>query len=427
MNRILLCLLAVFSSTILLAQKDCRQPEYQQALLRQFPQLQVQFGKVELFSKKPRYPFVIGGSIDTVNYPPAPAPVPVPEKIIIPVAVHIVWNNVAQNISDAQVLSQIDVLNKDFNGQNADRSKVPAYFSSLAADCGILFVLTKKDPQGRPSNGIVRKQTSLAVFNFDDKVKSAATGGDDAWDADHYLNIWVCNLVGGISGYASAPGCPAEKDGVVIGTGVFGTLNMNGPFNRGRTAVHEIGHWLNLRHIWGDASCGDDKVDDTPPQKAANRGCTTGEKFSCGETAHGDMYMNFMDFSDDACMYMFTKGQRQRMRVLFETGGPRNSLLYSNALMGEGLPVQDSLPADGEAGLEILLYPNPASNSITLQFQNNNSLSHQIYICNHLGQVIQSTRAVSKQQQLDISTLPPGLYFIRIAGTRAAKKFVKQY
>lgn len=426
MNRILLCLLAVLFSTILFAQKECRQAEYQDALLRQFPKLQAQFGKVELFSKKPRYPFVIGGTIDTVNYPPAPAPVPVPEKIIIPVVVHIVWNSNAQNISDAQVLSQIDVLNKDFNGLNADRSKLPAYFSSLAADCGISFVLAKKDPQGRPSNGIVRKQTSLGIFGFDDKVKSAAAGGDDAWNADNYLNIWVCNLVGGISGYASTPGGPAEKDGVVISTGFWGTLNMNGPFNGGRTAVHEIGHWMNLRHIWGDANCGDDKVDDTPPQQAANRGCPTGEKFSCGETAHGDMYMNFMDFSDDACMYMFTKGQRQRMRVLFEAGGPRNSLLYSNALTGEGLPVQGRLGADEEAAMEILLYPNPAVNSITLQFQNNSNLSNQIYICNHLGQVIQAARVVSKLQQLDISKLQPGLYFIRLAGSAATRKFVKQ-
>ncbi len=426
MNRSLLFLLAILYSIVLPAQKDCRQQDYQQTLLRRFPQLQAQYGKVELFSKKPRFTFVTGGSIDTANYSPAATPVTVPEKIIIPVVVHIVWNSTAQNISDAQVLSQIDVLNKDFNGQNADRSKVPAYFSALAADCGISFVLAKRDPQGKPCNGIVRKQSSLAVFGFDDKVKSTATGGDDAWNAGNYLNIWVCNLADGISGYASAPGGPADKDGVVISSAVFGTLNMNGPFNRGRTAVHEIGHWMNLRHIWGDASCGDDKVDDTPPQKTANRGCNTGEKFSCGETAHGDMYMNFMDFSDDACMYMFTRGQRQRMRVLFETGGPRNSLLNSNGLTGEGLSVQEKLPEDETAAVEILLYPNPANNNITLQFQNNNNLAGQIYLCNHLGQIVQSTRVVAKQQQLDISSLQPGLYFIRLAGTSAVKKFVKQ-
>ena len=426
MKRNLLCFFIIFYSIVAVAQKDCRQPEYQQALLRQFPHLQAAFGKIEQFSKTPRFPFVTGGSIDSTVFPPAPSPLPVPEKIIIPVVVHIVWNSSAQNISDAQVLSQLDVLNNDFNGLNADRSRVPAYFSALAADCGISFVLARKDPQGRPSTGIVRKQTSLLSFGFDDKVKHAVTGGDDAWDAAAYLNIWVCNLVGGISGYASAPGSLAETDGVVISTGVFGTLNRNGPFNRGRTAVHEIGHWLNLRHIWGDASCGDDKVDDTPPQAAANRGCITGEKFSCGETAHGDMYMNFMDFSDDACMYMFTKGQRQRMRVLFEAGGPRNSLLYSDALSGEGLPVESRLPGTGTDGITLLLYPNPASNSITLQFQNSNSLSSQLYICNQLGQVVQTTRIISKQQQLDIGALQPGLYFIRLAGSAATKKFVKQ-
>jgi hypothetical protein len=383
---------------------------------------------VETFTRKHRYPFVIGGSIDTLNYPPAPAPIPVPEKIIIPVVVHIVWNSAVQNITDAQVLSQIDVLNKDFNGLNADRSKVPGYFSALAADCGISFVLAKTDPQGKPSSGIVRKQSSQGVFGFDDKVKSNATGGDDAWNAANYLNIWVCNLVGGISGYASVPGGPVAIDGVVISTGVFGTLNLAGPFNRGRTAVHEIGHWLNLRHIWGDASCGDDKVDDTPQQQAANRGCNSGEKFSCAESAHGDMYMNFMDFSDDACMYMFTKGQRERMRVLFETGGPRNSLLYSIALAGEGLPQQGRTVENGQTGMEVLLYPNPATNTITIQLQNNSSLSRHIYVCNHLGQVLVTVIAASKQQQLDISKLAPGIYFIRLEGTAGSsmRKFIKQ-
>ena len=133
--------------------------------------------------------------------------------------------------------------------------------------------------------------------------------------------------------------------------------------------MHEIGHWLNLRHIWGDANCGDDKVDDTPTQQGPNRGCTSGEKLTCGSTAHGDMYMNYMDFSDDACMYMFTKGQRQRMRVLFEAGGPRNSLLFSNGLAGEGLQT-DPGTSTGQQVMNLSLYPNPAVNMITVQLLN---------------------------------------------------------
>jgi len=404
----------------MLAQNDCRQDDYQQQLLRKFPQLHAQYDKIEFFQRKRRYPFVVGGAIDTTTAMALP---PVPDKIIIPVVVHIVFGTAEQNISDARVLSQLDVLNKDFNGLNADRNKIPAYFSMLSADCSILFVLAKTDPQGRPATGIVRKQTSTGIFSFDDKVKSSASGGDDAWDARSYLNIWICNLSAGISGYASAPGCPAANDGIVISTGAFGITGAGGPFNGGRTAVHETGHWLNLRHIWGDAGCGDDKVDDTPPQQGANRGCNTGEKFSCGTSAHGDMYMNFMDFSDDACMYMFTKGQRQRMRTLFEAGGPRNSLLYSPALSGEGLKLP--LPPEEQTGFEIQLYPNPASSSIMVQLDGNNSLGKKMYICNHLGQIIKMLVVTAKLQQIDISALHAGLYFIQLEGV-GSKKFVKQ-
>ncbi len=425
MKRNLLCLLLAFSCTCLFAQRDCRQEDYQQRLVTLHPLLKGQYEKIEAFLSKrsPTHPVISNGTvIDTVA-----ASHPVPDKIVIPVVVHILWNNAGQNISDAQVLSQLAVLNNDFNLANADRNKIPSYFSSLAANCGISFALAKMDPAGRPTTGIVRKQSGVAVFNFDDKAKSSTTGGDDAWSADNYLNIWVCNLVSGISGYASAPGGPKENDGVVISTGVFGTLNISGPFNKGRTAVHEIGHWLNLRHIWGDASCGDDKVDDTPTQQGANRGCNSGEKFTCGSTAHGDMYMNYMDFSDDACMYMFTNGQRSRMRALFETGGPRNSILFSTALNSTGLPLQDTLPV--AAGFDLLLYPNPATNNLRVQVNGTiNAGSSKIYLLNATGQLLKTVNCTTKLQQLDISSLPAGLYFIKMDGMQAGgmKKFVKE-
>ncbi|MEO5683058.1 MAG: T9SS type A sorting domain-containing protein [Chitinophagaceae bacterium] len=425
MIRCLLCLLFAFSYTMVLAQKDCRQQDYQEELLRQYPQLHIQYDKIEAFHRKRGFPFTGGGIIDTAA---SPAALPVPERIIIPVVVHVLWNTNVLQVSDAQVLSQIDVLNQDFSGLNADRNKIPAYFSELAADCGISFVLAKTDPQGHATNGIVRKQTSMTVFSFDDKVKSNLSGGDDAWNADNYLNIWVCNLVSGISGYSSAPGGPAAKDGVVISTAVFGTVNVSGPFNKGRTAVHETGHWLNLRHIWGDASCGDDNVDDTPTQQGPNRGCSTGEKFTCGSSAHGDMYMNYLDFSDDACMLMFSKGQRQRMRQLFEPGGPRNSLLASNGLAGNGLRAMDPVAAN-VVEVELLLYPNPATSVITVQLPNSSILARKINVYNHLGQAVKTMAGMSKlRETVDISALQPGLYFIKVEGGSAGgmKKFVKQ-
>ena len=427
MKKFLPCLFLLLCCTGLLAQKDCRQDDYQHAIIKLHPLLQHQYQQIESFSSL-RSSWLSGLRSDTISVPAAPPPAVVPEQITIPVVVHILWNSSAQNISNTQVLSQITVLNQDFNALNADRSKIPFYFSSLSADCGIHFVLARMDPQGHATSGIVRKQTSRSVFGFDDKAKDAAMGGDDAWDAENYLNIWVCNLETGISGYASAPGGPKEKDGIVISTGVFGTININGAFNKGRTAVHEIGHWLNLRHIWGDASCGDDKVDDTPTQLGANRGCISGEKFSCGTTAHGDMYMNYMDFSDDACMYMFTKGQRQRMRVLFEAGGPRNSLLFSKGLEGNGLRL-DSFPGIEKANASLLVYPIPASTLITLQLDENcNSIGKKIFIYNQVGQIIKTVSCMKKLQQLDISSFYPGLYYIKIEGAEvnSAKKFIKQ-
>ncbi len=421
MKRSLLCLLFAFFYTCLLAQKDCRQEEYQRHILKLYPQVQVQYDKLEQFSKAHSFNR-INGTADTLG-----GHLPPPGKIIIPVVVHILWNNSAQNISDVQVLSQIDVLNKDYSGLNTDRNKIPSYFSEYAADCGISFVLAKTDPSGNATNGIVRKQTSVTVFQIDDRAKSSASNGDDPWNSSSYLNIWVCNLESGICGYSSIPGGPSNKDGVVISSNVFGALNMNGPFNKGRTAVHEVGHWLNLRHLWGDANCGDDLVDDTPAQQAANRGCNSGEKFTCGSTAHGDMYMDYMDFSDDACMYMFTNGQRARMRALFDAGGARSSILSSNALKGDGIAI--GTEGNGQAGFDVLLYPNPASNTVTVQFANNMSFAgRKIMICNRLGQAVKVVFCSAKLQQLDVSALPAGLYFIKVDGpnSNGMKKFVKQ-
>lgn len=188
----------------------------------------------------------------------------------IPVVVHVVWNKEDENISDAQIHSQIDVLNEDFRKLNPDVSQVPPIWKDITADLEIEFFLATKDPDGNPTTGITRTQTSVTSFDTDDKVKSGATGGKDAWPADRYLNMWVCKLGGGLLGYAQFPGGPAETDGVVITYTGFGTIETaRPPFDEGRTATHEIGHWLNLYHIWGDEfsfedPCSrSDEVDDT--------------------------------------------------------------------------------------------------------------------------------------------------------------------
>jgi hypothetical protein len=259
----------------------------------------------------------------------------------IPVVVHVLYNTASQNISDAQIMSQIAVLNQDFAASNADVSLVPSVFSGLVSNTQIQFCLAQQTPSGVSTTGIVRKSTTTTSFSSNDNVKRNANGGDDAWDATKYLNIWVCNLGGGLLGYAQFPGGAASTDGVVINYTAFGNMGTaSAPYGLGRTTTHEVGHWLNLRHIWGDASCGNDQVGDTPTQQTSNFGCPTFPHVTCSNGANGDMFMNYMDYTDDACMYMFTAGQSTRMNALFASGGARVGLLSSmGCLPGGSTPV----------------------------------------------------------------------------------------
>ena len=240
--------------------------------------------------------------------------------ITIPVVVHIVWNTNQQNISDAQISSQIDVLNDDYRRTNIDAINTPNVWNSIAADCEIEFCLASTDPNGAFTTGITRTQTSQSSFSIqNDGVKSSATGGIDPWPQDDYLNIWVCNLTGGILGYATPPSnFNNPDDGEVIGYRYFGTIGtVQSPYNKGRTCTHEVGHWLNLDHVWGyGGNCGTDNVNDTPTQEEENYGCPSfpHNPNSCNTAnGNGDMFMNYMDYTNDACMNMFTNGQKNRM------------------------------------------------------------------------------------------------------------------
>ncbi|MFI5460925.1 MAG: zinc metalloprotease [Isosphaerales bacterium] len=240
----------------------------------------------------------------------------------IPVVVHVVFNTSVQNISTAQVNSQITALNRDYRSTNADKSSVPAVWKGLVTDANIKFVLATTDPSGNPTNGITRTNTTRTSFSDDDSVKSAATGGADAWPAANYLNLWVCPLGGGLLGYAQFPGGPPATDGVVILYTGFGTQGTaTAPFNLGRTATHEVGHWLNLHHIWGDRQdcTGDDFVADTPNAQLPNFGKPTFPHVSCGNGPNGDMFMNYMDYVDDDSMVMFTSGQVARMSAALDS------------------------------------------------------------------------------------------------------------
>ncbi|MQA30845.1 MAG: zinc metalloprotease [Luteitalea sp.] len=232
--------------------------------------------------------------------------------------VHVVYNTDEQNISTAQINSQIRAMNRDFRATNTDRSKTPSPWRGLVTDSRVQFKLAQ----------VVRTRTTKTSFSTDDGVKKAATGGIAPLTPSTHMNVWVCALAGGMLGYAQFPGGPPATDGVVISYQAFGTMGTaEAPFNKGRTGTHEVGHYLNLRHIWGDTpDCsGSDMVADTPNAAGPNFGAPAWPVVTCNNGPNGDMFMNYMDYTDDAAMFMFTAQQVLRMRTALETA--RSGLL----------------------------------------------------------------------------------------------------
>ena len=268
------------------------------------------------------------------------------EKIIItiPVVVHVVWNTNTQNISDAQIQSQIDVLNRDYRRTNIDQINTENVWLDIAADCEIEFCLATTDPNGQPTNGVNRVQTTHAQFGMDNDIHTSSSGGADDWPNNDYLNIWVCDLGNnGLLGYATPPsGWIGDGDGVVIGYTNFG-ITSHLQYGKGRTATHEVGHWLNLKHIWGNANCGDDEVEDTPKQMTENSSCPgyPHNANSCGTiNPDGDMFMNYMDYTNDACMNLFTVDQKTRMIAAINLYRP--SLIHNTCSDPTSTPINIS-------------------------------------------------------------------------------------
>ncbi len=249
---------------------------------------------------------------------------------IIPVVFHILYAGGSENITKAQVLDQVAIMNEDFRRLNADAANTPAAFDSVAADCNIEFVLANLDPEGKCTDGITRTYSTRTLSASNQNGAKSVI----YWNRDNYLNVWVVKSIGNISnlglvlGYAQFPlGGLTATDGIVIRSDYIGSIGSSAG-NVGRTATHEIGHWLGLRHIWGDEDCGSDLVFDTPVHKEANFGCFTYPKFNTcadGDTLRGEMFMNYMDYSNDECMNMFSKGQKAIMDFVLE--GPESGVV----------------------------------------------------------------------------------------------------
>jgi hypothetical protein len=365
------------------------------------------------------------------------------ETFRIPVVFHVIYNNDTQNLSDEKIQEQLDILNRDYGRLNADSVNTREEFLPVAASTGIEFYLAQWDPNGNSTTGITHTQTDQATFfnlQFDlNRMKSSSTGGVDAWDVNHYMNIWVCNLAVPILntplvlGFATPPdgapnwpaGSAAEEpqyDGVVLHYEVVGeNPNASGALatvNKGRTATHEVGHYLGLRHIWGDGQgqdgCSvDDGLEDTP-------NCSDAQQQTCDYTANTctdspvdfpDQIENYMDYSDENCMNMFTQQQANAMRYVVENF--RQDLLLSN----------DDVTFNMSS---IVAFPNPAKDILNLVISKEmKSFSMHALITSVDGRIV---KVLSPQNQtIDVSDLEAGIYFLNFpqSGSAFSVRFVK--
>lgn len=348
----------------------------------------------------------------------------------LPVVFHVLYNNGSQNIPDSVIYSQLEVLNEDYRRLNADAVNTRDIFLPVAADCEIQFALATVDPQGNPTSGINHVSTDRTEFTLEvfstvntlDEVKHASTGGADAWDTEHYINIWICNIAldlpiaqvfgmsyppGGLDNWPANSSAPTtDDDGIVIH---YTTVGRNNPVSEddgtnlndlGRTLSHEMGHYLGLRHTWGDEFFGDlcnedDGIDDTPL-------CGGGDQYECDTTANTcddgtlndqpDMIENYMDYNQDGCYNMFTEGQKTLMRYALEE-------LRSGLLQPWGIKTIHQI--------EKITWPNPASEAL---YVNNQLKGSEYTIYNSAGQIIQS--GTVQTTEWSVTDFPSGLYFI---------------
>ncbi|AZA53237.1 zinc metalloprotease [Chryseobacterium sp. G0201] len=288
-----------------IAKRDCASEEVRKEALKNNAQLRQKYEALEAQTEKFMNDVKLGKVL--------------PDGTVeIPVIVNVLYRTAAENISDTQIQSQINTLNADFTATNSDINKIPAEFASVAAgNTGIKFRLVQ----------VNRKSTTVRSWRTNDAMKKTSSKGLDGTDPTHYFNIWVVGEMGSILGYATFPeSAGLWNDGVVIASKYFGNTSTV-PYNLGRTATHEVGHYLNLRHIWGDTNCGNDMVGDTPTQTTANYGKPTYPLYNtCGGVQRSVMFMNYMDYVDDAAMFMFSGGQKTRIQSVIASAGARAGL-----------------------------------------------------------------------------------------------------
>lgn len=339
----------------------------------------------------------------------------------IPVVFHVVWNTDEENISDEQILSQLEVLNRDFRRTNNSAGLIPSLFQSLAADMELNFCLARRSPDGASTNGILRRQTSFPfmgdrIANGRKSVCYTAEGGSDAWDTGRYVNVWVARRQF-FPAEASFPGMgAAAEDGIIISppfVGTTGSAASNQPYHLGRTLTHELGHYFNLYHLWGPGQTGSctqsDEVADTPLQSRSYLGeCPTHPQISCGSA---DMFMNFMNYTDDACMAMFSNGQKNRVWAAIAAARP--GLMQAAQACS---PVSVVQAPQQEALFELL--QNPTGESLLLRTMAPAGQRFHWQLVSMWGAPLrQGTLLIhAGLQSVDVSGLSAGMYVLRIGG-----------
>lgn len=287
-------------------QRGCASEEIRKAALQNSAELRQKYSDLELKTENFENALKMGKVLSDGT-------------VEIPVVVNVLYRTSSENLSDSRIAEQIAVLNADYAGSNSDAYKIPTEFQGVkAGDVKVRFRLANT----------VRKSTTKTSWSTNDAMKRSSSGGIDATSPSNYLNMWVVGNMGQILGYATFPESAGMwNDGVVIAAPYFGKTGASSPFNQGRTATHEVGHYLNLRHIWGDANCGNDLVADTPTQTGANSGKPSYPLYNtCSGTQRSVMFMNYMDYVDDAAMFMFSAGQRTRMQSVVASSGARSGL-----------------------------------------------------------------------------------------------------
>lgn len=399
MQKIILLLICLLGFAVIVDAQKCRTSERRAAQLAKHPEMQQRIDKINDFTEQ-----WIQDNADNIHERGA--------VVTLPIVIHILHNAPSENISETQILSQLAVLNNDFRKLNSNFSNTPAPFTGVATDTEIQFCMATVDPNGNPTSGITR--TSVGNnFDIQNDFWDSTYGGKDPWDVKKYINIWIGDLGQGLLGFATPPGTAqyGDDDGMVIdyrAWGTIGTAANNQPNHLGRTATHEMGHYLNLEHLWGPGNGGcneDDMVTDTPPQDDANYGCPIFPSTDNCSGNDGIMFTNYLGYADDYCMTMFTQGQKARM--LAAINGPRAGLLTSTACNGEVSIVNTFLD------LDIDIFPNPTSDYLYIDIPNKELT--QIELIDVNGQILYTqNNEIDPIQRINIQAFNSGIYFIKI-------------